>query len=129
MNPDFWRGRRVLLTGHTGFKGAWASVMLADFGAKVTAFALAPETDPNLWQIVGKDVAIESLHADLRDSAAVEHDLQRGPTRDRPAHGCAGPGPGELPRSRRHFHQQHPRHCEPAAGAAQLIEFRTPSSS
>ena len=72
MNPDFWRGRRVLLTGHTGFKGAWASVMLADFGAKVTAFALAPETDPNLWQIVGKDVAIESLHADLRDSAAVE---------------------------------------------------------
>jgi CDP-glucose 4,6-dehydratase len=69
MNPDFWHGRRVLLTGQTGFKGAWASVMLADFGAEVTSFALAPATDPNLWQIVGKDVATKSLHADLRDSA------------------------------------------------------------
>jgi CDP-glucose 4,6-dehydratase len=73
MNPDFWRGRRVLLTGQTGFKGAWASVMLADFGAEVTSFALAPATDPNLWQIVGKDVAIKSVHADLRDSAALEN--------------------------------------------------------
>lgn len=72
MNPDFWRGRRVLLTGQTGFKGAWASVMLAAFGAKVTSFALAPATDPNLWQIVAKSVAIKSSHADLRDSAAVE---------------------------------------------------------
>lgn len=73
MNPDFWRGRRVLLTGQTGFKGAWAGVMLADFGAEVTSFALAPATVPNLWQIVRKDVAITNLHADLRDSAAVEH--------------------------------------------------------
>jgi CDP-glucose 4,6-dehydratase len=71
MNPDFWHGRHVLLTGQTGFKGAWASVMLADFGAKVTAFALEPETSPNLWQIVAKDVGIESIHADLRDSSAV----------------------------------------------------------
>lgn len=72
MKPGFWRGRRVLLTGQSGFKGAWASVMLADFGADVTAFALAPETDPNLWQIIGKNVAIESLHADLRDGVVVE---------------------------------------------------------
>jgi CDP-glucose 4,6-dehydratase len=71
MTPDFWRGRRVLLTGQTGFKGAWASVMLADLGAKVTAFALEPQTDPNLWQIVGKDVVIESIHTDLRDSSAI----------------------------------------------------------
>jgi CDP-glucose 4,6-dehydratase len=71
MNPDFWRGRRVLLTGQTGFKGAWASVMLADFGANVTTFALEPQTDPNLWQIVGRNLAIESIHADLRDSSAV----------------------------------------------------------
>lgn len=72
MNPDFWRGRRVLLTGQTGFKGAWACVMLTDLGAKVTTFALPPSTDPNLWQFVGKDIGVESLHADLRDSAAVE---------------------------------------------------------
>ncbi len=68
---DFWRGRRVLLTGQTGFKGAWASVMLADLGADVTAFALEPQTDPNLWQSVGRDVAIESIHADLRDASDV----------------------------------------------------------
>jgi len=71
MTPDFWRGRRVLLTGHTGFKGAWTSVMLADLGAKVTAFSLEPQTDPNLWQTVGQSVALESRRADLRDMSAV----------------------------------------------------------
>jgi len=71
MNSDFWRGRRVLLTGHTGFKGSWASVILADLGAKVTAFSLAPETEANLWQMIGSRVAIESKHADLRDLSVV----------------------------------------------------------
>ena len=71
MTPSFWHGRRVLLTGHTGFKGAWASVMLADLGAKVTAFSLEPQTEPNLWQTIGQHVAIDSKQADLRDMSAV----------------------------------------------------------
>ncbi|OKO82015.1 CDP-glucose 4,6-dehydratase [Bradyrhizobium sp. NAS96.2] len=71
LTPSFWRGRRILLTGHTGFKGAWASVLLADLGAKVTAFSLPPQTEPNLWQTIGRHVAIDSHHADLRDVPAV----------------------------------------------------------
>jgi CDP-glucose 4,6-dehydratase len=71
MTPSFWRGRRVLLTGHTGFKGAWASLMLADLGAKVTAFSLAPQTDPNLWQLIEGRIPIASEIADLRDAASV----------------------------------------------------------
>ncbi|WP_375783114.1 CDP-glucose 4,6-dehydratase [Bradyrhizobium sp. Pha-3] len=71
LTPSFWHGRRVLLTGHTGFKGAWASVILADLGAKVTAFSLEPQTEPNLWQTIGQRVAIDSRRADLRDMPAV----------------------------------------------------------
>jgi CDP-glucose 4,6-dehydratase len=71
MTPGFWRGRRVLLTGHTGFKGAWASVILADLGAKVTAFALKPPNEPNLWQIVGQRLTTKSNYADLCDAPAV----------------------------------------------------------
>jgi CDP-glucose 4,6-dehydratase len=71
MTPSFWRGRRILLTGHTGFKGAWASLMLADLGAEVTAFSLAPQTDPNLWQLIEGRIPVASEIADLRDAAAV----------------------------------------------------------
>jgi CDP-glucose 4,6-dehydratase len=50
---EFWRGRRVLLTGHTGFKGAWMSLWLKGLGAEVTGYALPPAAEPNLWAIVG----------------------------------------------------------------------------
>jgi CDP-glucose 4,6-dehydratase len=49
---DFWRGRKVLLTGHTGFKGAWLHLWLRTLGAEVTGYALEPPTTPNLWSIV-----------------------------------------------------------------------------
>ncbi len=49
---EFWRGRRVLLTGHTGFKGAWMALWLKTLGAEVTGYALAPAVGPNLWSIV-----------------------------------------------------------------------------
>jgi CDP-glucose 4,6-dehydratase len=71
MTPTFWRGRRVLLTGHTGFKGAWASLLLADLGAEVSAFSLAPHTDPNLWRSIAGRIPIASEIADLRDASAV----------------------------------------------------------
>ncbi len=62
---DFWRNRKVLLTGHTGFKGAWTHRWLGGWGAEVTGYALAPATDPNLWDIVG--AGARSLIADVRD--------------------------------------------------------------
>jgi CDP-glucose 4,6-dehydratase len=71
MTPSLWRGRRILLTGHTGFKGAWASLMLADLGAEVTAFSLALQTEPNLWQLIEGRIAIAGKIADLRDASAV----------------------------------------------------------
>lgn len=71
MTPSFWHGRRVLLTGNTGFKGAWASLMLADLGAKVTAFSLPPESNPNVWQMIKGQLPVAGEIIDLRDEAAV----------------------------------------------------------
>jgi CDP-glucose 4,6-dehydratase len=70
---EFWRNRRVFLTGHTGFKGAWMSLWLRQMGAEVTGYALAPHTDPNLFELVnGKSV---SDFGDIRDQARLERAL------------------------------------------------------
>ena len=71
-NPDFWAGKRVLLTGHTGFKGSWAAVWLAQMGARVTGLALAPDQTPALFDQAGIAGLVESHVVDLRDQAAVE---------------------------------------------------------
>ncbi len=60
MNPHFWQGKKVFLTGHTGFKGSWMSLWLSTLGAKVKGFALAPHTDPSLFQLVGLERLIDS---------------------------------------------------------------------
>jgi CDP-glucose 4,6-dehydratase len=69
--PDFWHGRRVLITGHTGFKGAWLWLWLKTLGARLTGYALAPATEPCLWDIVraGGDADDSSIIADIRDPA------------------------------------------------------------
>ena len=69
MTPGFWRGRRVLLTGHTGFKGAWLALWLDRLGAEVGALALAPETEPNLFDVLSPWPHLESTFGDLRDPA------------------------------------------------------------
>ena len=71
---DFWRGRRVLLTGHTGFKGGWMTMWLRALGAEVTGYALAPTGDPNLWSIAGGGRAhgvARSVIGDIRDAQRV----------------------------------------------------------
>ncbi len=70
-DPAFWSGKRVLLTGHTGFKGSWAALWLAAMGAKVTGFALAPETEPALFNLARVESDVMSITGDLRDAAAV----------------------------------------------------------
>lgn len=67
----FWQGKRVFLTGHTGFKGAWLSLWLAYLGADVTGYALKPPTSPSLYDLAGLDQRIHSHIADIRDLEAL----------------------------------------------------------
>jgi CDP-glucose 4,6-dehydratase len=68
VNTDAWRGRRVLVTGHTGFKGAWLALWLEKLGAEVSGLALEPPTEPSLHALAGGDGA---LSVDLRDAEGV----------------------------------------------------------
>jgi CDP-glucose 4,6-dehydratase len=67
LNVAFWNGRRVFITGQTGFKGAWLSLWLAQLGARVTGYALQPPTDPNLHDLARVDGLVHSLRGDIRD--------------------------------------------------------------
>lgn len=64
---DFYRDKKILVTGHTGFKGVWLSEMLVMAGAKVTGYALKPSTNPSLFDIVGLGNKINSIIGDIRD--------------------------------------------------------------
>ncbi len=66
MNRDFWRGRRVFLTGHTGFKGSWATRWLTRLGAEVTGYALEPPTTPSLFEAARLSGGIGSITGDIR---------------------------------------------------------------
>ncbi len=70
-DPHFWRGRRVLLTGHTGFKGAWFALWLSRLGARVTGIALPPVTTPNLFSLAEIASLIDSHEIDIHDPTAV----------------------------------------------------------
>jgi CDP-glucose 4,6-dehydratase len=71
-NGDFWSGKRVFLTGHTGFKGSWLSLWLSDLGAAVHGFALNPSTDPSMFEIARvRDHLATHTVGDVRDPDAV----------------------------------------------------------
>ena len=76
-DPHFWRGKRVLLTGHTGFKGSWLALWLARLGAEVTGLALAPATEPNLFTLARVADDMHASHeCDVRDAEAVAAHVQ-----------------------------------------------------
>jgi CDP-glucose 4,6-dehydratase len=77
LNPDFWYGRRVLLTGHTGFKGAWTSALLDHLGALVTGVGLEAEPGPNLWRLFNDRLTVASIICDIRDGAALAEVCRR----------------------------------------------------
>jgi len=71
-NPDFWRGKRVLMTGHTGFKGSWLSLWLQSMEVTLRGIALEPPTEPALFAVARVAEGMQHHIVDIRDFAAVK---------------------------------------------------------
>ncbi|PSB03413.1 CDP-glucose 4,6-dehydratase [Merismopedia glauca] len=72
MNPQFWQGKTVLITGHTGFKGSWLCLWLQGLGAKVTGYSLLPPTKPSLFEVARVEESITSVIGDIRDRSQLQ---------------------------------------------------------
>src|SRR3954447_23976996 len=71
IDPTFWNGRNVLVTGHTGFKGAWMALWLQALGARVSGFSLGAPTAPSLYELARvSDSMVAEVAADVRDYSA-----------------------------------------------------------
>ncbi len=83
IDRDFWLRRRVLVTGHTGFKGAWLSLWLQSLGADVTGLAPGMPTRPSLYELAGVGAHMRQLTVDVRDAVAVREAAAPGTSRGR----------------------------------------------
>ena len=73
INPDFWQGKRVFLTGHTGFKGGWLALWLNSMGAQVHGYALSPSTTPSFFNVANvESILVSNTIADIRDAVTLE---------------------------------------------------------
>src|SRR5262245_41916732 len=77
LDRSYWKGRRVLVTGHTGLKGSWLSLWLEALGAHVTGFALEPPANPSLFEQARVEQSLRSIRGDLRDYAALSDAVQQ----------------------------------------------------
>lgn len=77
MDLTFWNGKRVFLTGHTGFKGSWLCRILIGAGANVTGYALKPPTEPNLFTICKVENHMDSVISDIRDRDKLIHKFEK----------------------------------------------------
>lgn len=76
MNSSFWQGKKVFITGHTGFKGSWLSQWLLNLGAEVAGYSLAPDTDPNHFTLLGLQNNMQSHIGDIRNRDALLESLR-----------------------------------------------------
>lgn len=76
-SPNFWQGKQVLLTGHTGFKGAWMALWLSKMGAKLTGVSLPPNSTPNLFTLANIEQMTNSHFADICDAYAVSNIVKK----------------------------------------------------
>ena len=67
LDKEFYKGKRVLVTGHTGFKGTWMCQMLVNMGAEVTGYSLGPSTKQNLFEMINLESRMNSVIGDVRD--------------------------------------------------------------
>jgi len=78
INKNFWKNKKVFLTGHTGFKGSWLSLFLKYLGAEVTGYSLKPNTKPSLFNLAEiENVIKKSIIADIRDYKKLENEIEK----------------------------------------------------
>jgi CDP-glucose 4,6-dehydratase len=76
VSKKFWKGKKVFITGHTGFKGSWLSFWLQEMGASVTGYALDPPTNPSLFELLNLKSKIKSVHGDVRDLNSIKKHIK-----------------------------------------------------
>jgi CDP-glucose 4,6-dehydratase len=72
---DFWKNKRVLVTGNTGFKGAWLALWLSQMGARVSGISLPPNSEPSLFKLMNADKFVETHYLDIRDDSGVKEKI------------------------------------------------------
>jgi len=76
VSNRFWKGKKVFITGHTGFKGSWLSFWLHEMGASITGYSLNPPTNPNLFELLNLKSKIKSVHGDVRDLNSIKKHIK-----------------------------------------------------